>query len=727
MKKTLPLLIALFFCFSISAQTTKTMTWGGKQRQYLEYIPDSYDPSTPTPVIFGFHGVGKTMEYFFEVSKFYNIADEHGWILIFPQALDYRIGGIINMGTTWNAGVSATIGLLGLGHVVLQENVDDPGLVFAILDDLIARYNIDEGAIFCTGVSMGGFMSNRMAIEHGDRIKAVASVNGTIGNELTSTTPIRHISTMHIHGTADDTITYSEAGFPILGSHISLGLGAEATVEWWRSFNQCSTTPVYTAYPNTMADGKTYEQFLYEDGIDGTKTAFIKTTNGHHEWYSFPANDIDYATEIYNFFASCIAPPPVDSLPVVTTGGIADIMTSSATGGGEVISDGGAEVTARGVCWRTAHNPTLAHSHTTNGSGIGTFTSTLSGLAPNTTYYVRAYATNSVGTVYGGEVSFTTPCNPVSVTISGDTSFCEGDSITLTASGTVFYSWSATNNSANLTVTEAGTYTVTGSNQYGCSATSSFTVSVLESPAVIIDGNDFFCEGGSTTLTVSGANSYLWSTTATTPEVTVSVEGTYSVTGTDEHGCSATESITVTIPALPDITISGDTVVEPGGSTTLSVENNPDWTYLWSTGATSSSVTVTPEETTTYYITVTNGICDGEVTAFVTVTVTDSIPSDTIPGDTIPDDTTGILHYRPANIHIYPNPTNSIVTIQLSSEACVLSPEIQMFDIYGRRLQIVSVCGERPQIDMSRYAPGVYIIKIVCNGKPYAIGKVIKE
>ena len=384
-------------------------------------------------------------------------------------------------------------------------------------------------------------------------------------------------------------------------------------------------------------------------------------------------------------------------------------------------------MTARGVCWRTAHNPTLAHSHTTNGSGIGTFTSTLSGLAPNTTYYVRAYATNSVGTVYGGEVSFTTPCNPVSVTISGDTSFCEGDSITLTASGTVFYSWSATNNSANLTVTEAGTYTVTGSNQYGCSATSSFTVSVLESPAVIIDGNDFFCEGGSTTLTVSGANSYLWSTTATTPEVTVSVEGTYSVTGTDEHGCSATESITVTIPALPDITISGDTVVEPGGSTTLSVENNPDWTYLWSTGATSSSVTVTPEETTTYYITVTNGICDGEVTAFVTVTVTDSIPSDTIPGDTIPDDTTGILHYRPANIHIYPNPTNSIVTIQLSSEACVLSPEIQMFDIYGRRLQIVSVCGERPQIDMSRYAPGVYIIKIVCNGKPYAIGKVIKE
>ena len=658
MKKTLTLLIALFLCFSITAQTTKTMTWGGKQRQYLEYIPDSYDPSIPTPVIFGFHGVGKTMNYFFEVSKFYNVADEHGWILICPQALDYRVLNLYNMGSTWNAGVSASVGAL---HDVLQENVDDPGLVFAILDDLIAHYNIDEGAIFCTGVSMGGFMSNRMAIEHGDRIKAIASVNGTIGNELTSTTPVRHISTMHIHGTADDTITYSNAGFPLLGNHISLGLGAEATVEWWRSFNQCSETPVYTSYPDLMADGKTFEKFLYEDGIDGTKTAFIKTTNGHHEWYSTPANDIDYATEIYNFFASCLETPTVaaDSLPTVTTDTITNLLSTSATCGGEVTSDSGSPVTARGVCWRTLHNPTLAYSHyTTDGNGTGAFTSSLTGLTPNTTYYVRAYATNSMGTAYGQEVSFTTPCDTmtVTITVSGTTTFCEGDSTTLTASGATTYAWNTTDNVAEITVTETGTYIVTGMNQYGCSATDSVTVTVVERPSV---------------------------------------------------------------------TISGDTDVEQGESTTLSVEENPDWTYLWNTGDTTPSITVTPEETTTYNIIVANGLCDSE--ALATVTVTDTVPTDTTSTDTIPTDTIGIIHYETAHLQIYPNPTNGIVTLQLTPETCPLSPEIQIFDIYGQRLQVISVTGERTQIDLSHYAAGVYVVKVVKDGKSVAIGKVIKE
>ena len=72
-------------------------------------------------------------------------------------------------------------------------------------------------------------------------------------------------------------------------------------------------------------------------------------------------------------------------------------------------NDGNATVTARGVCWSTSHNPTVSNSHTTDGSGTGSFTSSITGLSQNTTYYVRAYATNSVGTAYGNEVSFTTP------------------------------------------------------------------------------------------------------------------------------------------------------------------------------------------------------------------------------------------------------------------------------------------------------------------------------
>jgi hypothetical protein len=94
--------------------------------------------------------------------------------------------------------------------------------------------------------------------------------------------------------------------------------------------------------------------------------------------------------------------------PTVTTTAISNITRTTASSGGNVTSDGGATVTARGVCWSTSSNPTTANSKTTDGSGTGSFTSSITGLSPGTTYYVRAYATNSVGTSYGANVSFKT-------------------------------------------------------------------------------------------------------------------------------------------------------------------------------------------------------------------------------------------------------------------------------------------------------------------------------
>ncbi|NPD48002.1 MULTISPECIES: LamG-like jellyroll fold domain-containing protein [unclassified Lentimicrobium] len=92
----------------------------------------------------------------------------------------------------------------------------------------------------------------------------------------------------------------------------------------------------------------------------------------------------------------------------VTTSSISNITPTTATGGGNVTADGGSTITARGVCWNTTGSPTTSDPKTTNGSGTGTFTSSITGLSPNTTYYVRAYATNSEGPAYGSEISFTT-------------------------------------------------------------------------------------------------------------------------------------------------------------------------------------------------------------------------------------------------------------------------------------------------------------------------------
>ncbi len=94
--------------------------------------------------------------------------------------------------------------------------------------------------------------------------------------------------------------------------------------------------------------------------------------------------------------------------PLVSTATVSSITAISAACGGTVTADGGAPVTARGVCWSTTANPTIANSSTNNGTGLGLFTSALTGLTPSTTYHVRAYATNSSGTGYGGDSVFTT-------------------------------------------------------------------------------------------------------------------------------------------------------------------------------------------------------------------------------------------------------------------------------------------------------------------------------
>jgi uncharacterized protein (TIGR02145 family) len=104
----------------------------------------------------------------------------------------------------------------------------------------------------------------------------------------------------------------------------------------------------------------------------------------------------------------CVLGESISSIPTVTTSVISDTTQNSATSGGEVIHDGGSFVSARGVCWSIFQNPTIADNHTSDGSGNGIFISEITGLIPNTTYFVRAYATNGIGIAYGNEISFTT-------------------------------------------------------------------------------------------------------------------------------------------------------------------------------------------------------------------------------------------------------------------------------------------------------------------------------
>ena len=419
MKKSIAFLTAICICLSCFAQTLKTISWEDTTRQYLEYVPETYDASTPTPVVFIFHGLGGNMYEVLYNADFNRIAAEQGWITITPQALPDTFTAMDTTLTmnAWHSGVSAVV---DGDTIVASEGRDDTGLMMAILDSLIAHYNIDQSNVFCTGVSMGGFMSHRMAIEHGDRIKAIAPVCGTIGNEITSYTPVGHVSVMHLHGTADSIVTYDSGSFQYI-VNVNVGLGVDSTIAFWRRYNQCSDTAIHTIFPDICDDGRLFEKFYYGDGTFGTKTVLIKVNGGEHEWCHGPYRDVDFTDEIYNFFASCLGNVPT----IVATA--TDIAATTATFSGEVTAEGSAEVTARGACWSSTPHPTIATLHTTDSLGMGAFTSIIPDLTPNTTYYARAYATNEVGTAYSDEICFTTLCDYSALNDSAELTICENE------------------------------------------------------------------------------------------------------------------------------------------------------------------------------------------------------------------------------------------------------------------------------------------------------------
>lgn len=279
----------------------------------------------------------------------------------------------------------------------------------------------------------------------------------------------------------------------------------------------------------------------------------------------------------------------------------------------------------------------LGESTTLNATGGTSYTwstgqtATQITVAPtfNQTYSVTA--SNAFGCVAGTSATVTVNSLPV-VSFSGNTSVCAGSTTSILATGGSNYSWSNGSQTAAMTTGTAGMYYVTVTNTDGCSSKDSISVIVNQNPQVHISGSSYVCAGSITTLSASGANSYLWSTQDITPEITVNptIETTYTVTGTDTNGCHSTVSKVLNVEPLPNIQVLGSRTICAGQSTTLTATGGSK--YVWSTQDTINSIVVSPTQSQSYVVTVTNAygcVASGAVTVTV-----NALPQLTFNGNT---------------------------------------------------------------------------------------------
>ncbi len=264
--------------------------------------------------------------------------------------------------------------------------------------------------------------------------------------------------------------------------------------------------------------------------------------------------------------------------------------------------------------------------------------------ANSSAYYAKAsgsyelYATNGTGCTAISNVKLITVLPTPTVTINtATTTICDGQTISLNAGGANSYTW--TNGPSNATYTVAPSsnadYTVSGTALNGCVNLGTISITVNAKPAITITSASLtICAGETSALTANGASTYTWSGNSNNTTYTVAplTDATYSVTGTDMNGCSNSSAITVTVNALPSVSVSaGSSVICSGNHVSLTASGANS--YTWTNGPNTSTYNVSPMSDMTYTVTgtgINNCQASGVITVSVNVTPTVSISSTSV-------------------------------------------------------------------------------------------------
>jgi hypothetical protein len=332
----------------------------------------------------------------------------------------------------------------------------------------------------------------------------------------------------------------------------------------------------------------------------------------------------------------------------------------------------------------------------------------------------------SVNVVYTATLTNTSDSNcksvgTVSVTVNNlplvtvnSLTVCAGTSTFIVASGAVTYTWDngATTGSLPVTPIADAEYTVTGTSLQGCVNTATAQITTLTTPTLnVSSANTTLCSGDSTVLSVSGADSYTWSTGAITSSVSVVPPATtqYSVTGTNANGCSKTGFATVTVNSLPNVTLStlSSPVCDNAGLVTLN--GLPGGGVYTGPGVSGNQFDPTSVGAGTYTITYSYtdaNSCSASATRTVQVSVC-----------------TAISELTKNLVSISPNPVQSVVTISSTADL----EKVEIINLTGQVLFTEQASSKTYQLNVETLANGIYFIKAYNSSKQVALKKLVVQ